>query len=101
MPYIEPSERPPLDKIVEDMIRARVNADGTLNYILFKFCLSTVKPSYAGYRNFMGELAESAAEIRRRLLSPYEDQKIRENGDVHAEGSKRILAFGERPESLE
>lgn len=101
MPYIEPSERPPLDKIVEDMVRARVNADGNLNYILFKFCLSTVKPSYKGYRNFIGELQESAAEIRRRLLSPYEDQKIRTNGDVVSDKGTRILGFGERPESLE
>ena len=101
MPYIPKEDRPPLDEIVRALVQAEAGTSGRLNYVLFKFCLSTVKPSYTGYRNFIGELAESAAEIRRRLLSPYEDQKIRENGEVHAEGSKRVLAFGERPESLE
>jgi hypothetical protein len=30
----------------------------------------------------LGELNEASEEIRRRLLQPYEDLKIEENGDV-------------------
>jgi hypothetical protein len=41
-----------------------------------------VEPSYNNYKNFIGELNETVAEIRRRLLASYEDQKMEENGDV-------------------
>jgi hypothetical protein len=37
---------------------------------------------YNNYKNYIGELQETVAEIRRRLLAPYEDIKIQENGDV-------------------
>jgi len=41
-----------------------------------------VSPSYNNYKNFCGELNECVAEIRRRILASYEDEKIEENGDV-------------------
>lgn len=82
MPYIKQRSRPAMDKIVDEMARGSVTADGDLNYILFAFCKRHVKPSYNNYKNFLGELNEAAEEIRRRLLAPYEDQKIVENGDV-------------------
>lgn len=71
-----------MDKIVALMKELEVKADGDLNYVLFKFCRQCVKPSYNLYKNFIGELRQTAAEIERRLLGPYEDQKIKENGDV-------------------
>ena len=82
MPYIKPEKRPGLNKVVKEMEVANVVADGDLNYILFKLCRETVNPSYQGYKNFIAELTECAAEIRRRFLAPYEDQKIQINGDV-------------------
>ena len=83
MPYIKPEDRPKMDEIVNHMVYNGVKPDGKLNYILFKLCKQTVAPeSYNGYKKFIGELEECAAEIRRRLLSPYEDERIKENGDV-------------------
>jgi hypothetical protein len=61
---------------------AGVRADGDLNYILYAFCKRHVNPSYNNYKNFCGELRQCATEIERRLLGPYEDEKILENGDV-------------------
>jgi hypothetical protein len=81
VPYIEQRKRLVLDWLVERMA-PRLKADGDLNYVLFAFALRHVKPGYQNYRNFIGELNECAAEIRRRLLAPYEDAKIIENGDV-------------------
>jgi hypothetical protein len=80
MPYIEEWKRSEMDKIVDMLTMAL--PDGRLNYVLFKLCKDTVVPSYNNYKNFIGELTECAAEIRRRFLAPYEDQKIQENGDV-------------------
>lgn len=79
-----------------------VKPNGDLNYILFKYGKYHIKPSYNNYKAYIGaiykamselervgghddfvdEYREAAAEIRRRILSPYEDKKIDENGDV-------------------
>ena len=82
MPYIIEKKRPVLDHVVKLMNDLDVKADGDLNYILYAFCKRHVTPSYNNYKNYLGELNEAAEEIRRRLLAPYEDQKILENGDV-------------------
>lgn len=82
MPYIQQKKRPAMDEIVKLMKAKKVKANGDLNYILFKFCKEAIEPSYNNYKNFLGELRQCAAEIERRLLARYEDQKIQENGDV-------------------
>jgi hypothetical protein len=82
MPYITQNLRPTMDTVVEQMKKAGVVANGDLNYILYAFCKRNVKPSYNNYKNFCGELRQCATEIERRLLGPYEDIKILENGDV-------------------
>jgi hypothetical protein len=82
MPYIKPEERSNMDKVVNFMINHNVKPDGKLNYVLYKLCKEIVDPSYNNYKNFLGELTECCEEIRRRLLSKYEDNKIIENGDV-------------------
>ena len=82
MPYIKQDRRDVLDQIVDAMDVANVKADGDLNYILFAFCKRYVSPSYNNYKNFCGEIYQCATEIERKLLGPYEDEKIRNNGDV-------------------
>jgi hypothetical protein len=82
MPYIKQEKRPSLDIIVEEMIDKGLNKpDGNLNYVLFKLA-HFVAPSYNNYKNYIGELNECIAEIRRKLLAPYEDAKERENGAI-------------------
>jgi len=87
----------PIMGLVND-VRAAATPDGNINYILFKYAKYHIKPSYNNYKNFMGmiyeaaekslptifknEYRESAAWIRIKLLIPYEEQKIIENGDV-------------------
>ena len=82
MPYIKKIDRKKLHPILISMRRHKVKADGDLNYILYKYCKEDVKPSYNNYKNFIGELRQCATEIERRILAPYEDEKIKENGDV-------------------
>jgi hypothetical protein len=82
MPYVMKHQRGQLDRIVDLMKELDVKANGDLNYVLYAFCKRHVKPSYNNYKNFCGELTECAVEIRRRMLGPYEDIKIHENGDV-------------------
>lgn len=82
MPYVKQEQRPNLDKVVGLMKELGIKANGDLNYILYAFCVRNVSPSYNNYKNFCGELRQCATEIERRILAPYEDTKIEENGDV-------------------
>jgi hypothetical protein len=97
----------PYNKFVEIkrlILEADVKTNGDINYILFKYAKYHINPSYNAYKTFMGEIYEAihslqdynnwrfrgfvdeyreAAEwIRIKLLTPYEEQKILENGDV-------------------
>jgi hypothetical protein len=71
-----------LNKIIELMEEKDVKADGDLNYILFAYCKYSIPASYNNYKNFIGELHQAATEIERRILAPYEDEKILESGDI-------------------
>ena len=84
MPYIKQEKRPEMDEIVKLMVEKGVKVDGDLNYILFKFFKYHInkKESYNNYKSFCGELRQCATEIERKLLAPYEEKKIKENGDV-------------------
>lgn len=82
MPYIKHEDRESMNIVVDNMFLHGVKPDGKLNYVLYKFCKNYVEPSYNNYKNYLGELTECCEEIRRRLLAPYEDTKINENGDV-------------------
>lgn len=82
MPYILQENRPTMDKVVDAMVEAGVKVNGDLNYILFKFAKYHIPKSYNSIKNFNGELNECIAEVRRRLLGPYETRKEVENGDV-------------------
>jgi len=82
MPYIKQKRREDCNEVVYEMKTMSIVADGDLNYILYKYCKDHVDPSYNNYKNYIGELRQCATEIERRLLSVYEDEKIKENGDV-------------------
>ena len=82
MPYIKQEERVVMDGVVDFLKIAGVEPNGKLNYVLYAFCKRHIDPSYANYKNYIGELNECVAEIRRRLLAEYENEKIKSNGDV-------------------
>jgi len=82
MPYIKQERRPDCELVIQAMEESEVIADGDLNFILYAYCKRHVDPSYNNYKNFCGELRQCATEIERRILAKYEDQKMKENGDV-------------------
>jgi hypothetical protein len=89
-----------MEKALYEAEVADVKPNGDINYILFKCCKYHIKPSYNNYKKFMSEIyeaaelcglvaldykyefKESAEWIRIKLLTPYEEEKIVENGDV-------------------
>jgi len=85
MPYIKKTEREYYNNIIKELARYDINANGDLNYILYAYFKNYyIKKdiSYNRIKNYISELEECIAEIRRTVLAPYEDQKMQENGTI-------------------
>lgn len=94
MPYIKRDKRAKYDPIIEglaDILNTRADNDeisGELNYILFRLAKLLTDQESGGRRSYsrmavvVSAMSEAQAEFRRRRMAPYEDEKIRENGDV-------------------
>ena len=90
MPYIEYDRRLPVLENYFDS--SYVESLGDLTFILVDACLSykfTLERGdesfdfrYEDYASVIGALECAKQELYRRLVAPYEDKKIKENGDV-------------------
>ena len=90
MPYISKDYREEYDYVIDELISRLYDKNndklsGHLNYIFFRLACnvcSGVGASYARMAVVSSALSEAQAEFRRRVMAPYEDKKIEENGDV-------------------
>jgi hypothetical protein len=85
MPYIEDQD---LRKTLKDnaALVADICDPGALNFFITVLLLAYVKKTGKKYLTLcvvMGTLICVAFEFYRRFVSPYEDEKIKENGDVY------------------
>lgn len=81
MPYIAQSHRVHLKDKPGD-----ITSTGELNYMItqvVKTFLDKHGTSYATINNITGALENAKLEFYRRVAVPYEDQKIKEHGDVY------------------
>ena len=79
MPYIKFTRRIQLD------YNERPENPGELNYVLtttINDYIKNNKKCYQTYNDIMGVLNCIQMEIYRRIVAPYEDTKIQENGDL-------------------
>lgn len=87
MPYIKKDQRPPIDKLVKPLID-HLNSlpledqDGSLNYIVTKIIKHVYPKKYFHFNRALGVLTAITQELYRKIVGPYEDTKISENGDV-------------------
>lgn len=82
MPYIKEENRNKLN--CRDIFEP--DTAGELNYCLTKYCLDYIKvkgKSYQSINDVVGALEGAKLEFYRRFAAPYEDLKIKENGDVY------------------
>jgi len=81
MPYIKQSDRELLDEENRGALTA-----GELNYLLTR-CIDEYLGdhglSYQTCNDIVGALENCKLEFVRRIVSPYEDTKIKERGDVY------------------
>ena len=81
MPYINVTRRHILDSG-----KATPDTAGELNYTITQLCETyrfKHKTSYATFNDIIGALECAKQEYYRRMIAPYEDTKIIENGDVY------------------
>lgn len=80
MPYITPDRRIAIDS------GTRPATAGELNYQLTQAIKSywvNGPRNYQSINDIIGALEGAKAEFQRRIVAPYEDGKIRDNGDVY------------------
>ena len=70
-----------VDKFADELMINDESLTGNLNFFLFKIAKDYCH-TYKDFSIFIGELESAKLEIYRRLVAPYEDKKIEENGDV-------------------
>jgi hypothetical protein len=80
MPYISKSDR---DRLNSGLAATE---PGELNYIITNEIVNYIRTkglSYATINEIVGVLECAKLELYRRVLTPYEDQKMKDNGDVY------------------
>lgn len=88
MPYIKPSIRAFLDPHIDALSGALFEpgtSKGDLNYVITQLVIAYVEhhgKSYSTLSDVTGVLNDVRAEFERRVVGPYEDAKMVENGDV-------------------
>jgi len=56
---------------------------GHLNYVITRLIVEFGPKSYKEFNALIGVLESAKLEMYRRMIAPYEDKKIEENGDVY------------------
>lgn len=87
MPYIKPGIREGLDPLLYSVqAEAKIwkGPEGILNYCVTRLVRMFLgdAPDYARFNAAIGVLECAKLELHRRMVAPYEDTKIAENGDV-------------------
>jgi len=84
MPYIEKRDRPQFNEPIGELARW-ITSKGDLNYVISELVgrlILKTGMSYTNSSNWIDGVHGAERELTRRLLNPYEDVKIEENGDV-------------------
>ncbi|MEI6093204.1 MAG: hypothetical protein WCQ47_05930 [bacterium] len=88
MPYISKDQRLVVDKKIKDLAQAvqecgKENRAGVLNYSISTLLHELYALKYSEVNEAVGMLECTKQEYYRRVAAPYEDKKIKENGDVY------------------
>lgn len=94
MPYIKPELRNKFDPLIEPLAqkiatesKEETEIAGNLNYSITTLILRVIKIKFGRVRYWLialvsGMLKNVSDEFYRRVAAPYEDKKIKENGDI-------------------
>lgn len=83
MPYIKKERR---EELTNDLVSKAMVNPGELNYMITQLLIDyrfANGMSYQTINDIVGALEGAKIEFYRRVAAPYEDKKIKENGDVY------------------
>ena len=93
MPYIQKHVRFYYDREIDELLKSFTDGQyphpGDLNYILTRIIKGYYKANgnengaYQSINDILGALEGAKMEFYRRVVVPYEDGKIKQNGDVY------------------
>ena len=92
MPYINKEDRRRIEEAMQDdcnlieELASRITCAGDFNYVVTRLlheCINNWGMNYDTLNELVGAMECCKLEFVRRVVSPYEDKKIEENGDVH------------------
>ena len=86
-PYIRQSKRVKYESCIQEILKILKGVpvekvDGELSYVITRILKGLYEPSYFNYNRALGVLEAAKHEFYRRIVAPYEDRKMEENGDV-------------------
>jgi len=85
MPYINKENREKFFDALDKLYQTNIESSGDLNYIITSICHDYINDKGMNYKTLnevIGVLECAKLELYRRKISPYEDKKIEQNGDV-------------------
>ena len=87
MPYIKKEHRPSIDALIDPVIShlkslPMEDQDGSVNYLVTRIIKHVYPQKYFHYNRALGVLTAITQELYRKIVGPYEEIKIAENGDV-------------------
>ena len=84
MPYIKELDRLKFEMLLDETLE-RIKNPGELNYVISFLCKNykpQTKWDYKKYNEVLGVMECSKQEFYRRFVTPYENLKLTQNGDI-------------------
>jgi hypothetical protein len=85
MPYIKQKDREQFKEVLTKFAQIGICTPGELNYIITKLLniyTNCKNMNYQSINDIIGALEGAKLEFYRRVVEKYEDEKIKENGDI-------------------
>lgn len=89
MPYIQKEKREYLDNLIKDLFKEQLNV-GELNYLISRIIKNAMEQkqensefNYQFCNSIIGVLECAKIEFYNRVVTPYENKKIDENGKLY------------------
>jgi hypothetical protein len=96
MPYLPKEKKKEIETDGHiDILSEKIDCAGDINYVITRLIQNYVKKKGLRYENLnsvVGALESCKLEFYRRVVSPYENLKAKENGDVMEEAIKEVVS---------
>lgn len=93
MPYIKLAAKNRFENLLHQVVQTMPSDAGELNYLISRIVdtyIQVKSKNYANLNEVIGVLECVKQEYYRRIISVYEDEKIKTNGDVYGNMPQKL-----------